>query len=158
MRLCSDANAESIRFVQQENERLKDRLRFMRRLYQDTLEDKQMFRRQILGRKDSFGKIYDVTRQLDDMQPEKLYYKTVQIMEDVLQNKSLAVYHLDDNRHFARMMACSPGFKGNMPRSIETEQYLPVLRAIEQEGLWVNRELIPEMRCTLRRCAKMGGP
>ena len=118
---------------------------FMRRLYQDTLEDKQMFRRQILGRKDSFGKIYDVTRQLDDMQPEKLYYKTVQIMEDVLQNKSLAVYHLDDNRHFARMMACSPGFKGNMPRSIETEQYLPVLRAIEQEGLWVNRELIPEM-------------
>lgn len=46
-----------------------------------------MFRRQILGRKDSFGKIYDVTRQLDDMQPEKLYYKTVQIMEDVLQNK-----------------------------------------------------------------------
>lgn len=138
-------NAESIRFVQQENERLKDRLRFMRRLYQDTLEDKQMFRRQILGRKDSFGKIYDVTRQLDDMQPEKLYYKTVQIMEDVLQNKSLAVYHLDDNRHFARMMACSPGFKGNMPRSIETEQYLPVLRSIEQEGLWVNRELIPEM-------------
>ena len=31
-------NAESIRFVQQENERLKDRLRFMRRLYQDTQE------------------------------------------------------------------------------------------------------------------------
>ncbi len=48
------------------------------------------------------------------------------------------------------MMACSPGFKGNMPRSIETEQYLPVLRAIEQEGLWVNRELIPrdaDVRC-----------
>ena len=138
-------NTETARFVQEENKLLCKRLEFTRKLYQDTLEDKQMFRRQILGRKDSFGKIYDVTRQLDDMQPEKLYYKTVQIMEDVLQNKSLAVYHLDDNRHFARMMACSPGFKGNMPRSIETEQYLPVLRAIEQEGLWVNRELIPEM-------------
>lgn len=97
---------ESVRFVKDENAQLRERLAFVRRLYQDTLEDKQTFRRQLLGRRDSFGKIYDVTRQLDVMQPQKLYHKTVQIMEDVLENHSLAVYHLDDNDNFARLMAC----------------------------------------------------
>ena len=136
---------ESIRFVKDENAQLRERLAFVRRLYQDTLEDKQTFRRQLLGRRDSFGKIYDVTRQLDVMQPQKLYHKTVQIMEDVLDNHSLAVYHLDDNDHFARLMACCAAQDGTARRSIELNEYMPILRALEQDGLWVNRELLPDL-------------
>ena len=136
---------ESVRFVKDENAQLRERLAFVRRLYQDTLEDKQTFRRQLLGRRDSFGKIYDVTRQLDVMQPQKLYHKTVQVMEDVLENHSLAVYHLDDNDHFARLMACCAAQEGTTRRSIELAAYMPVLRALEQDGLWVNRGLLPDL-------------
>ena len=136
---------ESVRFVKDENTQLRERLTFVRRLYQDTLEDKQTFRRQLLGRRDSFGKIYDVTRQLDVMQPQKLYHKTVQIMEDVLDNHSLAVYHLDDNDQYARLMACCAARESNTRRSIELADYMPVLRALEQDGLWVNRELLPDL-------------
>ena len=137
--------AESVRFVKDENAQLRERLAFIRRLYQDTQEDKQTFRRQLLGRRDSFGKIYDVTRQLDVMQPQKLYHKTVQVMEDVLENHSLAVYHLDDNDHFARLMACCAAQEAATRRSIELVAYMPVLRALEQDGLWVNRGLLPNL-------------
>ena len=137
--------AESVRFVKDENAQLRERLAFVRRLYQDTLEDKQTFRRQLLGRRDSFGKIYNVTRQLDVMQPQKLYHKTVQIMEDVLDNHSLAVYHLDDNTQFARLMACCAAQEGTARRSIKLDEYMPVLRALEQDGLWVNRGLLPDL-------------
>ena len=67
-------NTEAARFVREENNLLRDRLRFTQRLYQDTLEDKQMFRRQILGRRDSFGKIYTVTQQLDMLQPRGAHW------------------------------------------------------------------------------------
>ncbi len=57
-----------------------------------------MFRRQILGRRDSFGKIYAVTQQLDMLQPQEICRKTVQIMEDVLENHSLTIYRMERTR------------------------------------------------------------
>lgn len=96
-------NTETARFVQEENELLHKRLEFTRKLYQDTLEDKRSFRRQILGRRDSFGKIYAVTQQLDMLQPQEICRKTVQIMEDVLENHSLTIYRMEKNQGFARL-------------------------------------------------------
>ena len=136
-------NTETARFVQEENDLLRKRLEFTRKLYQDTLEDKQMFRRQILGRRDSFGKIYTVTQQLDMLQPQEIYRKTVQVMEDVLENHSLTIYRLEQNHTFARLTAASAGLEPAPAHSIEVARRLDVLRGIEQEGLWVNRELRP---------------
>ena len=136
-------NTETARFVQEENKLLCKRLEFTRKLYQDTLEDKQMFRRQILGRRDSFGKIYAVTQQLDMLQPQEIYRKTVQIMEDVLENHSLTIYRMEKNHGFARLTAASAGMTPEPAHSLEVEQWLDVIRAIEQEGLWVNRGFLP---------------
>ena len=102
-----------------------------------------MFRRQILGRRDSFGKIYAVTQQLDMLQPQEIYRKTVQIMEDVLENHSLTIYRMEKNHGFARLTAASAGMTPEPAHSLEVEQWLDVLRAIEQEGLWVNRGFLP---------------
>ena len=88
-------NTETSRFVQNENNLLRQRLQFTQELYEDTLEDKQLFRHQILGRRDSFGKIYTVTQQLNTLQPQEIYRKTIQVMEDILENHSLTIYHLE---------------------------------------------------------------
>ncbi|MFR1717901.1 MAG: hypothetical protein ACLSVY_04320 [Ruminococcus callidus] len=136
-------NKETARFVQEENDLLCKRLEFTRKLYQDTLEDKRLFRRQILGRRDSFGKIYAVTQQLDMLQPQEICRKTVQIMEDVLENHSLTIYRMEKNQGFARLTAASAGMTPEPAYSLEVDQWLDVLRAIEQEGLWVNRGFLP---------------
>ena len=136
-------NTETARFVQEENELLRKRLEFTRKLYQDTLEDKRSFRRQILGRRDSFGKIYAVTQQLDMLQPQEICRKTVQIMEDVLENHSLTIYRMEKNQGFARLTAASAGMTPEPAYSLEVDQWLDVIRAIEQEGLWVNRGFLP---------------
>lgn len=137
-------NTETARFVQEENDLLRKRLEFTRKLYQDTLKDKRLFRRQILGRRDSFGKIYAVTQQLDMLQPQEICCKTVQIMEDVLENHSLTIYRMEKNQGFARLTAASAGMTPEPAYSLEVDQWLDVIRAIEQEGLWVNRGFLPE--------------
>ena len=78
-----------------------------------------MFRRQILGRRDSFGKIYAVTQQLDMLQPQEIYRKTVQIMEDVLENHSLTIYRMEKNHVFARLTAASAGMMPEPAHSLE---------------------------------------
>lgn len=144
---------ESMQFVQDENDQARERLEFVQRLYHDTLEDKRLFRRQILGRKDSFGKIYSVTQQLNEIEPQKLYHKTMRVMEDVLQNQSLCLYQVDPNQRFARQVAASPAIAQQLPRSLEMKNYRKLLEAIEQEGIWVNRTFeqgMPSYACAVR--------
>lgn len=38
--------------------------------------------------------------------------------------------------------------------SLEVDQWLDVIRAIEQEGLWVNRGFLPDVRCMLQACGR----
>lgn len=136
-------NAEAVRFVQNENDLLRQWLQFTQELYRDTLATKQLFRRQILSRKDSFGKIYTVTQQLDALQPQEIYHKTVQVIEDVLENHSLTIYRLEEDKAFARLVAASTGMQPPPVRSLEVERCVEVERAIEQNGLWLNRDFVP---------------
>ena len=98
-------SAEDLRFAEEEQKLLEERLRFVRQLYQDTLEDKRSFRRQILSRRDSFGKVYAVTKALDAAPAQELPRKIVEVLEDVLENHSAAVYRVDARRHLARRAA-----------------------------------------------------
>ena len=88
-------SAENVRFAEEQCRLLEERLRFVRQLYQDVMEDKRSLRRQILGRRDSFGKVYAVTRALNETPPDKLPSKTVELLEDVFQNRSAAFYFVD---------------------------------------------------------------
>lgn len=98
----------------------------MRQLYQDAMEDKRSLRRQILGRRDSFGKVYAVTRALNETPPDKLPAKTVELLEDVLQNRSAAFYFVDAAGRTAKRAACSEGAEA--PRFLEG----PALAALVQ--------------------------
>ena len=134
-------NSEGIRFQRDENSLLRDRNSFIERLYRDALEDKRMFRRQIVGRRDSFGKIYEVTRELDDVNPREIYRKCCLIFQDILENDSVAIYHVTGEGSFARLVAACPGAAASSPRSIPLDRMLDVLSAIDASGLWVNRAL-----------------
>ena len=147
-------NAETIRFVREESRLLTERLRFVRQLYQDTLEDKRALRRQILGRKDSFGKIYSVIRKLDVPQEQELCRRAVHTMEDVLENRSVAIYRVQAGTSRAPLAACSTACADTTPKVLDLREYEAVLRSIRQDGVWVNRGLsagLPMFAAAVRR-------
>lgn len=72
----------------------------MQEMYQETLQDKRQYKKQILGSRDSFGKIFDITRKLDVIQPQKLFMETIRVMEDVLENHTIVLYSLDSWKRF----------------------------------------------------------
>lgn len=82
--------------MRDENGLLRNRLDFLRGLYQDVLDDRRQLRDQIIGRRDSFGKLYAVTRELDEVQPQKLYHTAIRIMQESLDSDSLAIFRVDN--------------------------------------------------------------
>lgn len=57
-------NTENVRFMKTENKLILDKFLFAREMYQETLRDKRQYKKQILGSRDSFGKIFDITKNL----------------------------------------------------------------------------------------------
>lgn len=128
-------NQESVRFVRDENGLLRNRLDFLRGLYQDVLDDRRQLRDQIIGRRDSFGKLYAVTRELDEVQPQKLYHTAIRIMQESLDSDSLAIFRVDNSGQFARLVAASPRFDVGSFRSVRVSDYGEIITALEHNGI-----------------------
>ena len=87
-------------------------------------------------------KIFDITRKLDVIQPQKLFMETIRVMEDVLENHTIVLYSLDSWKRFGRMEMSSPEIRRKMPNSIRIEEYQNAIETLEKGEVWRNRELL----------------
>lgn len=134
-------NSEAIKAERDENELVRNRNAFLTRLYHDAIEDKRAYKRQIVGRHDSFGKIFAVTQELDVLNPRDIYRKCCELLGEILENDSVTIYHVSGGA-FARLVAASPAISNDVPRSLSLDDLAPVLQGAIS-GLWVNRALTP---------------
>lgn len=134
-------NSEAIKVERDENELVRNRNTFLTRLYHDAIEDKRAYKRQIVGRHDSFGKIFAVTQELDVLNPRDIYRKCCELLGEILENDSVTIYHVSGGT-FARLVAASPAEMAAAPRSLSLDDLAPVFQG-SISGLWVNRALTP---------------
>lgn len=135
---------DTIRFVGEQNKLLEDKLVFTREIYEDTYREKRDLKKQIIGSKDSFGKIFDITRKLDTVEPRQLYLRIMETFEEVLDNKTITVYSVNKQSTFGRLEVASRDIINTVSRSISTQTYAPVLEKITDGEIWRNTELKAE--------------
>lgn len=129
------------RTLEEKTDLLEDKLSFTQELYEDTLQDKKELKRQIISSKDSFGKIFDITRKLNTIAPQQLYLKIIETFEEILENKSIAVYSIKSDSPFGRLAVASRDLNGVAARSIDLNVYAPVIEKFKDGGLWKNIDL-----------------
>lgn len=137
--------ADDIRFVKEENNLLEDKLVFTREIYDETYREKRDLKKQIIGSKDSFGKIFDITRKLDAEEPRQLYLKIIETFENVLENKSVTVYSVNEGSMFGRLEVASTDIINDVARSISLDTYRPVVDEISKDNIWKNTEFITDL-------------
>ena len=135
-------NKDNVQFIKEENNLLQEKFLFTREMYQQTIEDKNLYKKQILGSKDSFGKIFDITRKLDVIQPQELYIETIRVLEDVLENKTFGLYTLNRENGYGRLETASAQVQGNYPNSIKLSEYSAAMEELENGNVWANREFL----------------
>ena len=119
-------NSEAIKVERDQNELVRNRNTFLTQLYHDAIEDKRTYKRQIVGRHDSFGKIFAVTQELDVLNPRDIYRKCCELMGEILENDSVVIYHVSGGA-FARLVASSPVIAEDATRSLSLDQLAPLL-------------------------------
>ncbi len=142
VRLTKD---DKIKFGNEQIKLLEEKLEFTRGLYQDTFDEKRDLKKQIVGSKDSFGKIFDVARNLDTVEEHKLYFKIIETFEQILENKTISVYSINDKSAFGRLEVASRDILDEVSRSISLDTYKPILEKINKDEIWKNTNLIPTL-------------
>ncbi len=135
---------DHIRFVTDQNKLLEDKLVFTREIYEDTYREKRDLKKQIIGSKDSFGKIFDITRKLDTVEPRLLYLRIMETFEEILENKKITVYSINKESTFGRLEVASRDIIDNVSKSISTETYAPVIEKLREGEIWRNTQLSSE--------------
>ena len=136
---------DTIDFLNTQNKLTEDKLIFTRELYTDIFNERRELKKQIIGSKDSFGKIFDVTRNLDTVEPRELYLKIMETFEDVLENKSISVYSINENSAFGRLEVASRDIISHVTRSISLEAYTSVTDKLKTDEIWRNNDLLDNM-------------
>jgi len=135
---------DKIRSVNEENKMLEDKLIFTREIYEETLREKRDLKKQIIGSKDSFGKIFDITRRLNTVDPQMLYLRIMDTFEEVLENKSITVYSVTENSFFGRLEVASRDILNSASRSIAIDHYGKIMDTLRAGEVWRNTELNPD--------------
>ena len=132
------------KYLEEQNKLLEDKLVFIGEIYEDTLREKKDLKKQIISSKDSFGKIFDITRKLNTVAPQQLYIRTIETFEEILENKSIAVYSVNPQNYFGRLEVTSRELLDVAARSISLDNYACVTEQLRDGGIWKNTELKSE--------------
>lgn len=151
-------NDNAQQFLKEENALVQERNLFVTELYREALESKNRYKKQIIGSRDSFGKIFDVVRQLDTVLPEKIFAEAITVLEDVLENHSIAIYSMrDKDAIFGRLEVCSQQMNGQIPNSIRLEDFSQAMPKLEQGEVWFNKDLLEHYPMYMAGVKRHGG-
>lgn len=138
----TDKAQDEIKSRVDEYKLLEEKYAFLHELYTEVAQGKERFNNQIIGYKDSFGKMYSVVKKLNTTLPEMVFYEAVDICEEVLGNSHVAIYSIRPGSPFARLYVCSKRCIDSAGRSLKITDYPKLLSSLKNNETFVNREAI----------------
>ena len=137
-----DKTNENIESMRREKEQRDEESEFLQTMYRQVDADRNSLQEQVMRFRDSYGRIYAITRELDTLQPEQVFLSTLDVLEDVMQNHSVALYSCNGNSSFARLVVHSRSMDA-LPRSMDLKNYPLMVEKHAKGETFANTQLEP---------------
>ena len=135
-----DKKDKELNFITDEKDSLDKRYAFLNELYQNALQSKNQYKKQIMSYRNSFGRLFEVTKRLNTLTPDIVYMEALHVLEDILDNQSVAIYNTTKNTGFARLMVCSKKYIDISPKSLLLTEYDEFISSMSKGDVWANTE------------------
>jgi len=137
-----DKNENEISFNIEEMDLIREKYSFLYGVYSEISQLKEQFREQLIGYRDSFGRIYKVTSELDKLQEDEVFYQALIILEDIMANDSIAIYAIDKNSQFARLEVSSRSLSDKIEHSLNLSDFPEMMDLFKRGEIFQNSELL----------------
>lgn len=154
----SDVLRDEKHALQEKNQLLNEKYMFLKKIHQETLQIKKQLQKQITTSSNSFGHVYEVTSQLDTLNPEEILVHVIDILEDVMQCHQAAIFLL--GKDYARRRACSPDLKAQLGTSLKLKEVPELMQSFQEGEVFVNTKMLvdyPDMASPIYAHGKLYG-
>lgn len=117
------------------------RYEFLKDIYQDTRTVKDTLQKQVLTSKDSLGRLHSIVAELESLEPEHIVMKSVNVLEELMESRRVAIYAVAANSSYIRLVAQSSDESFSMPRSMNLADSPSIARVVESGNVFVNKAL-----------------
>nr|WP_275589186.1 GAF domain-containing protein [Paenibacillus sacheonensis] len=126
-------------------EEISDKYEFLNSVYTEVREVKDELQQRIQNSGDSFGKIYSITKELDSLEPEKIFNSAVSVIESIMGTNAVSIYTVNNYRNYLRLVAHSIGGETRLTKSIKVEDFEYLKRMFAEGAIHINKELNDEI-------------
>lgn len=124
-----------------ELESLSEKHEFLTEVFKETRQVKDELQQQIMNNGDSFGKIYSVVKELESLEPEKIFTSTVSVVESVMKSQAVTIYTVNKYGSYLRLLARSSGTQFDASKSMKVEDFPYIQKLLNEKKLFVNKDL-----------------
>jgi len=104
---------------------------------------KEVMEQQLIDQKDSIGKIYSITSELDQTMPDEVLFDAVQMMKQLMGTEDVAIYNVV-NGDYARMFSASSQKARELGNSIRYREMSVMYDALKEHNVYINKSLDPQ--------------
>ena len=128
------------RNLSQEKLLLEEKYTLLNSFYNSSLTSKNVFKSQIASYQDSFGRLFEVSKNLDSVVADEVYAEAIHALEGMLDNRSVCIYSVDGGSGYGRLIACSREMRDIVGKSLRLDDYPELTGFLRDEQVWVNRD------------------
>jgi hypothetical protein len=145
-------------FLERDIALLKERYKFLERLYLENVNVKNRLYKQVINSDDTLGSTYRIIKKLDSVNIESIFTVIGEVLSEVMGAEHLAVYSFGRNQYYLRQKI-RLGYKTvDLPRSLKVEEYEYLRKMLEDSQVFVNKLLtpgLPDMAAPVLRDGKV---
>ena len=139
----NDKKENDLRFEKYQTELIHEKYSFLYALYNEISSIKNRLREQLVGYRDSFGRFFRIANELNELDADNIFYKALEILEDLMKNDQIAIYSIEPTGHFERLQVSSKTITRNIPKSLRLEAFNEAIPQLKAGDVFQNKDLIP---------------
>jgi UDP-glucose 4-epimerase len=139
-----DKKDNEIEELRNQKDLVYDKFAFLFDVFNEVSSLKDDFKKQIINYRDSFGKIYKIASDLDNLNPDEVFLNAVVVLEEIMDSDEIAIYTIESEGKFLRLEAHSPGLIRKIKKSITLSDYPDLQKKIEMGEIFQNVELLTD--------------
>lgn len=139
-----DKTENTIIYEKKQYDLVMEKYSFLYEVFNEIRELKDEFRERLIGYRDSLGKIFTITRELDELQEHAVYLRALNILEELMDNKNIAIYSLDKDRAYARLEVNSADISKKIAKSLKLADFPKAIESIESGKIFQNAGLLED--------------
>lgn len=138
---------DQIRAMKMESKEMEDylsgQIQDIKDINETNVRVKEAMEQQLIDQKDSIGKIYSITSELDRTMPDEVLFDAVQMMERLMGTEDVAIYNVV-NDDYARMFSASSKKARELGNSIRYREMTVMYDALKEKKVFINKSLDPQ--------------